>query len=66
VIWLNYLCYKLYAMILFVSYKQPAGAIWFFFHFMACVPNIYIQVIYYNGGRQPRWRTIDLGATPME
>jgi hypothetical protein len=41
-------------MILFVSYKQPAGAIWLSFHFMACVPNIYIQVIYYNEGRQSK------------
>jgi hypothetical protein len=53
-------------MILFVSYKQPAGAIWLSFHFMACVPNIYIQVIYCNGGRQSKWRAMDLGATPVE
>jgi hypothetical protein len=30
-------------MILFVSYKQPAGAIWLSFYFMAYVPNIYIS-----------------------
>jgi hypothetical protein len=55
-------------MILFVSYKQPTGAIWLSFHFTACMPNIYIyiQVIYCNGGRQPRWRAMDLGATPVE
>jgi hypothetical protein len=43
-------------MILFVSYKQLTRAIWLSFHFMACVPNIYIQVIYCNGGRQSRCR----------
>jgi hypothetical protein len=53
-------------MILFVSYKQLAGAIWLSFHFMACVTNIYIQVIYCNGGRQSRWRALDLGAMPVE
>jgi hypothetical protein len=53
-------------MILFVSYKQPARAIWLSFHFMACVTNIYIQAIYCNGGRQSRWRAIDLGAVLVE
>jgi hypothetical protein len=46
-------------MILFVSYKQLAGAIWLSFYFMACVTNIYIQAIYCNGGRQSRWHAMD-------
>jgi hypothetical protein len=66
VIWSNCLCYKLYAMILFVSYKQSAGAIWLSFYFKACVPYVYIKVIYCNGGRQSRWHAMDLGAAPVE
>jgi hypothetical protein len=53
-------------MILFVSYKQLAGAICLSFHFMACVLNIYIQAIYCNGGRQSRWCAMNLGAAPVE
>jgi hypothetical protein len=54
-------------MILFISYKQPAGAIWLSFSFYGLrAEYIYIQVIYYNGGRQSRWRAMDLGATLVE
>jgi hypothetical protein len=53
-------------MILFVSYEQPAGAIWLSFHFKACVPYVYIKVIYYNGGRQSSWRAMDLGVALVE
>jgi hypothetical protein len=54
-------------MILFVSYKQPAGAIWLSLYLNGLrAEYIYIQVIYCNRGRQPTWRAMDLDATPVE
>jgi hypothetical protein len=48
---------KMYAMILIVSYMQPAGAIWLSFTFLWPTCYVYIQKIYCNGWRLSRPET---------